>query len=316
MSVPYVPHAFKDGDNLDLEKINDNLEAISRSIQRNLDARYTYSHIRFDLDGLTESSAEVLRELAIRRRGANNAVEVFAVELVIVGDGSGDVWTLACSDTTWPSITLTTVSGEEVTASSNIPVGVTSNSADLELTLSCSSTSTITRGYLIVHLRCDRGNQGSSHAGYFPTLVTSATANLAGTLDTELTNLGSAVARDTANDTDLRAELYMVRSLSAGSSRVFRVPSGARRIQAVVGYVVQAAGGSVDFEVASASGAFSTVTLSVNGAGATSRAVDSAGAAGDVIDADDPTDSADDETITITAATQTAVLAYLIVYWS
>jgi hypothetical protein len=314
MSVPYVPHHFVDGENLDVEKLNDNLEAISRNTQRSLDARYTYSHLCMDFDGVTDASAEVLRQLAIRRFAADNAAEVFAVELVIYS-ASGVTWTLASSDTSWPSISLATAGATtEATASSNIPVSITSASSDLTFTLSASGASTITRGYLVVHLRCDRGNQGTSHAGYFPTLLTSATTGIAGALDTELTALAAAVTRDTTNSLDLRAELYMVRNLAAGSNVVFRAPSGARRILGIAAYVVAAATEDVDFDV---SGGITNINVNVPGAGVATRDVGVASAGADATQDDDPTDATDDLTLTIAdTGAASALLAYAIIWWS
>jgi hypothetical protein len=306
--IATIPHRFVTATNLDVEKINDNLEAGARAIQDNLDKRYTYSQLFFPVDGITDASAEVLRAFAIRRPGANNAVEVCGVEVVIYAAGSV-TWTLACSDTTWPSITVTAAGATtEATASSGVPVSVPSSSSDLTFTLSAPAASTITRGYLIVHLRCDRGNQGTSHAGYTPSLLNSASSTAGSVLDTELAALASAVSRDLASQYDLRCECFSTRSLAAGSSIVFRLPSGQRTRMRIQGYVVAANTETVTFDQDSTSKA-------VTGTGVTSRATDGIAVSGG--SNDDPMDSTDDSVITISnAGVASALLAYVLVWWS
>ncbi len=312
--IPLVPRRFEDtGGNLDMEAINDNLEAIAASLDRNLGKRYTYSEHRWDFDGITDASAEVLRQHAIRRVGASNGAEVCGVELVIF-TATAVTWTVTCSDTSWPALTLLTTAGAttESVAITDMPVSVTSESSDLTFTLSASGASTVTRGYLVIHKRCDRGNQGTSHASYAPALVNSATSTAAAIINTELDALTTAVARDTANDVDLRCECFNVRSLASGSSVVWRLPSGAREIIGSTIYIVGAAGsiatGTVTGTGLTGSSAAATAT------GATNRVATTDAASGAMND--DPTDATDDATVTIAiTGGVTADLATLLVWW-
>lgn len=314
MTIPTTPRRFEnDGGNLDMEAVNDNFEAIAANIKRNLDARYTYSELHFDLDGVTNASAAVLRAFAIRRPAAGRGVEVCGVEVVIYAAGT-EVWTLACSDTSWPSITVTAAGATtEATAISDMPVSVPSESADVTFTMSAGAASTITRGYIVVHLRCDRGNQGTTHTPYSPTLINSATSTAASVINTQLDAATTAVGYDTANDVDLRCECFTVRSLASGSSAVWRLPSGARRILGSTQYIVGAAGsiatGTVTGTGLTGSSAAATAT------GATVLVATTDAASGTMND--DPTDTADDATVTIAiTGAVTADLAYLLIWWS
>jgi hypothetical protein len=316
MSVPFVAHAFKAGDNLDLEKLNDALESISRHTLRSLDARYTYSTIELDLTGVVTADAAVLRRIGIRRPGTDNAVEVYAVELVLYGNAAGTA-SVACSDTTWPTMSVTTsaTTTEEVSGSSGVPVSIPSSASSVNFTVTLPAAYTVTAGQLVVHLRCDRRNQGTLFTPTFPALLTSATAAPGTTLDAELAALETAVAADTTMAVDVRCECYAVRGLGAGSSVTWSVPSGARKILGLTAFNVQAIGGTATFSVASASTATQSVAA-LPGGGATVVVASAAVIAGDVTMVDDPMDSTDDLTVTITAATLTVVLGYVLVWWS
>lgn len=318
MSVPMMPHRFVDGSTLDVEKINDNLDAGARDVNRNLGKRYTYSTMMWDLSGLTDASAEVLRAFAIRRPGASNTVEVVGVELVIY-TATAVTWTVTCAhngttDATWPALTLLTTASAttESLAESKNGVAIPSSSTDTTFTLSASAASTITNGYLVIHLRCDRGDQGASHAGYTPTLLDSSSSTAGSVVDTELTALAAAVTNDTNNDKDLRCECFVLRAVASGASYVFRCPSGARRILRVQGYIVDATG-DVDVDLA---GDITVISFNVIGGGATTRVAGGADAGADATQDNDPMDATDDLTVTFTVNTATVDLVYALVWWS
>ncbi len=312
---PFTPNAFFTGDTLDMEKLNDNLEHAARDIKNSMDRRYTYSHARLDLDGVTNASAQVLRELALRLPADTRRVEVCAVEVVIYATASVD-WVLSCSDTAWPSITVTGAgSTTEATGSSGIPVQIASDSTDTLFTMATAGVSTITRGYVIVHFRCDRWIQDPSiYTPYKPTLLTSASTGVNTLLDTELTSVASKVAADTSADIDIRCEISSTRNLAAAGSVAFRAPSGARRILRVQGYVVAAATETVTFSV---SGGITIITFDVTGAGVAARATGGADAGVDATQADDPMDASDDASISmIDIGAASALLAYVVIWWS
>lgn len=312
--VPLVPRRFRNTENLDVEALNDDLDAIARDIRANLDARYTYSPpIFLALDGVTDTSTAVLRELAIRRQASGLALEVCSYELVIYAAGTV-VWTLTPSDTTLPTITAT-AAGATTEARSEItmPVPVTSSTSDILFTASGAAASTITRGYIVVHTRADRGNMGTSHAGYTPVLFDAQTARSGATLDTELTGLGNAYDRDTANDIDMRVELFAIRSLASGSAVSLLLPSGLRRIVGTVGYIVGAANSVATITVTGTGLTGSSVAVTATGE--TARVAGTDTASGSMNNT--PTTSADDATVTITiSGGVTADLAYVIIFWT
>ncbi len=327
----YMPHRFVTATNLDCERINDNLEEGARATQANLDRRYTYSHAEFPLDGVTDASATVLRQFAIRRPIAGQAVEIVSVEFVVYG-AAGDTWTLACSDTTWPSIVAVTSTADTESwpstaaaalgfsflrgpSTSNVPVSIPSESTDVTFTVSCPTGATITAGRIIVHLRCDRGNQGTSHAGYTPTLIDSSSSTAASLLNTEITALTSAVSRDTTNDKDLRLETFAVRDLANSAALAVRMPSGARRIMRVQGYVVAAATETIEFAL---SGDITAILVTVAGSGVTARTTGGFTAITDVTQDDDPMDATDDLVVDISShgGSVSILLAYINIWWS
>lgn len=310
-----VPHRFVDGSNLDMEKVNDNLEAGARDVNRNLSKRYTYSTLVWDIAGLTDASAAVLRTFAIRRPGTNNAVEVCGIELVIY-TSVAVTWTVTCSNSAWAPLELATTASAttESYAARLASVAVPSSSSDVTFALSASGASTITSGYLVVHLRCDRGDQGSAHTGYTPTLIDSSTSTAGSVLDTQLTNLATSVTADTNNATDLRCECFVVRQVALSTPIVFRTPSGARRIHSATMYVVDAGAGSAQLDLA---GDITAMTLQVAAAGATTLAVGSVVAGADATQSDAPMTPTDDLTITLS---ETAALTWdaitVLVWWS
>jgi hypothetical protein len=307
MTVPFVPHAFIDGENLDVEKVNDNLEAIAGQIRRNLGARYTYGPpMIFPLDGVAASDAAVLRQFAIRRPAAGRAVEIVGMEVVLYGSGAAGEAVLSCSDPAWPSITVDVVNSAttEVYGSSGVPVSVPSESSDVVFTLALPAGYTVTRGYLVIHTRCDRGHQGHAFDGYVPALLSSVTPDPPDHLDDEFAAAAAAVARDGAADRDLRGEIFAARSLTGGLS--FNMPSGARRLLGVSCYLVASGGVTAFVEVDSAS-------ASAAGAGATSRAygVDIAPATY----SGDPMNLVQDIPAGIIVSSGTAALVYGIAWW-
>lgn len=312
--MPYVPRVFRSTENLDPESLNDNFRRIARDIAANLDQRYTYGPPMFlPLDGMTNASAQVLREFAIRRQAAALGLEVCSYEIVVYAT-AGVTWTLTPSDTTMPAVSVLTVGATtEAYAELAVPIPVSSAAADLLLTATADAASTITRGYIVVHTRADRGNMGSSHAGYAPAMIDASTARDGATLDAIFTGLGLAADRDAANDKDLRVECFAIRTLASGSSVTLLLPSGARRILGTVAYIVGGVGTTATVTVTGTG--LSGSSVAVVGTGATNRVAGTDSASGSLND--DPTDSADDATVTIAiTGGGTANLAYVLVFWS
>ena len=306
--VPFIPIT---GRNLDVDEVNGNLSAIATNINRNLRKRYTPSRLVFPWDGITDASDVSLRTFRIRRPAAGRAVEITGVELVLYGNAATTA-TLACSDTTWPDLTLATVASTttETSATSKNSVSVPSESSDVTFTLSFAAAYTVTRGHLVVHLKCDRGNQGAAHTEWTPATfkATSASAGTLGTqLNTEFAAAEVCAGYDTANQDDLRCECIAFRSEAAGASAVVRLPGCAERTKlAATTYSYQAAGGTFTVDVDGDSDA-------VAGAGATTLAVSTNALTGTATNG--PMTTANDTLVTLTVAAQTVQLGYVLLWW-
>ena len=315
MSRPYTANRIVTTQNLDMEEINDNFDNHARCIQSSLDRRYSYSTHTYMLDGVTNASDVVLRTVPIRRPKVGNSVEVCGVEVVIYAAGT-EVWTLACSDTTWPSITVTAAEATtEASASSGTPVNALSESSDLTFTMSCPNASTITRGYVVVKLRCDRGQQGTSYAGFTPTLLDSTSSTAGSTLDTLFTAFDAAVARDTAANINLKCQSMTARNFSA-TVPTMRIVTGQQMvIHRVTGYVVAAVGANLAVSLSGAS--IDTVAFTVTAGGATTLASSGADAGTDATVADSPGTAAQDLVLTLTrSGAGTILLAHVLVWYS
>lgn len=312
MSIPYMPHRFETSKNLDVESINDNLDASARVVRESLDKRFSYSSHTFLLDGVTDASTAVLRTVPIRAPKSGNLVEVCGVEVSLYDTTTG-TWTVTCSDPTWPTLDVAVASSTaEAHALSGSPVSVpTTGSTDLTFTLSSATASTIGRGYVVVHLRCDRGSMGTSHAGYVPALFDSRSATAGSTLDTEIDAIAAAVARDTTNSIDLRCTAFTVKGL-AGTAATLLFPAGTFRVHRVTGYSVAVAG--ADLAVSLAATSLTTVSFTVTSTGATARATNGANAGAVAVPFDDPSDVV---TLTLSrSGAGTIDLAHVLVWWS
>lgn len=311
-----VPNAFRAHGNFDSQKLNEDLQAYADNIQDSMDARYTYSRAFFDLAGLTDTFAAVRRQFAIRRPLSGAAVEIAGVELVASSSTTGATWTLSkVGDATWPTISIDGAGANiEAYASTSIGAQVASNSADtvFQLDANTATGKTITAGYLVVHFRCDRWNQGTGIAPYVPSLFDATTPTDAATLQAEIDAIASAVAADAAATQDLRCSVFVVHGLAAGSSVAWRTQGGAtnKDFKAEL-YVVAAATETATLSVNDGGGAHS-VNLVGGGVAARVRAGLTLGETG----GSDPLVAAQDTTITISnAGAATLLLAYAVVWW-
>lgn len=304
MSISWLPHRFQTGEQLDVERINDDLEKASGDIARNLAARYTYSTAIYPLEGLVNTDTAAQRSVRINRYASNTRLEVVFAELVVFS-ATGAVWTLSNSDTSWPSISLDTAGATtEARAVSNSRLSFSSSTV---FTVSADSASTITQGYLVLHFRSDRGAQGSSIAGYTPALLNSLSSTAGSLLDTEVTAIAAATARDAAADMDLRMEGFRVRALGAGSAISWRLPGGAREKAGYSLHVVAAAGNTLTLNVDG------VAIASVVGTG-TGNTVTSVGSLSGSTGLD-PMDSADDTIIELAASVGTVSIGYVTIFW-
>lgn len=312
--VPYMPRAFRADCNLDVDGLNDSLERARSDIQRNMDRRYTRSMLIYPFDGVTDSTNAAARAFYIRRPGTGMAVTIEAVEAVVYGNAAVGM-TVTASDTAWPVLEIDTsaTATEEIYGSSSVPIDVDSESVDTTLTIAWDAAYTVTRGYLVVHLLCDRGNQGDDFDAYDPTFLDATTTAVGTALDAELTAIAAAVADDGAADKDLRCECFVLRGVSSGASVDFHTPGGARRIARLDAWVVYGSGSSAETTVIVDAPSNSTTSGSSTG----SPVLVTAGtdASGDA--AVDPMDKADDATVSVAnAGGGTALMCMGLVWWS
>jgi hypothetical protein len=307
MSYPYNPHRLVTGDQLDLERVNDNLEKLASDLNRSMDLRYTYSTSIVPLGGLTNASAEAARTFRLRRPFAAMRYEVVGVELVVYST-AGATWTLSCSETAWPSITLATAGATtEARAVSPSRVQVAASNG-IDFIVSSTDTSTITAGYLVAHFRADRGSQGDTYTRYTPTLLNAASSTAGTTLDTELNAYEDSVDFNTAADSDLRIETFCVRGVN--TSQTWRFPGGDRDLVGV--HLVNVAAIGVDVTLNIDAGLVATA----NGAGATVITSTIADVTGLVPTGTDPMDPADDTEVEILPSGGTVVVAYVTLFWA
>lgn len=303
MSVPFTPFKPRTGWPLSVDQLNGNLEAAARDIQESLDARYSYSTIVHQVDGVADTSTVGERRIPIRVP-ADTPLDIIGVEVVLYGTGAVTVTISSVSSTIagWEDVAVTMAGATtKAKVSADFVAKLSAGTTHL-LNLAFSGAGTITRGDVIFHVRGDRGNAAASpnHAGYTRTVFTAATTDDAGNFNTEFTNIAAAVARDLANDHDVRAGRYVKRNVAAGTAaaeRVWRIPSSGRRIAELRCYAVVAIGTTVTWTLADELGA----TLATAAAAGLGTLLMATGVAtpNDVQSVDDPIDRTDDYTLTV-----------------
>lgn len=301
-----TPYTFRTGAIVDELNVNGNLRRLADDVNRNLSRRYTYSPpIVVPLDGIANTDTAAQRMVRFDRPTADNPVEVVRVELFVYA-ASGVTWTLSCSDTSWNPITVATAGATvEATAESTTVLAIPDGGVDF--TVSASGAGTLTRAWMVLHVRCDRGVQGATpnHAGYSPTFVSAATSTAGSTLDTQLTVLAAAVTNDANNAQDLRCQCFVARNFSTSQS--WNLPSGAGQTGlAWRGYIVATAA-----DAFTTGGTLSAATLTGTG---TSNIV--AGSGTVTSTSDDPTTTGSDITVTLSSVSGTVETAILFVWWS
>lgn len=303
---PLVPHKFTTGQTLDPESVNDNLERISADSGKNMSRRYTYSVAIFPIEGLANTDSAAKRGIDLRAFAAANNFTVVGVDVVIYAT-AGVTWTLTATNSLsqpWESISVATA-GTTTEARVNSDQPIEASSA--VFTLTGSAASTIAAGYIVFTFRADRWRQGTTLASYAPNLFNAATSTAGATMDTEIAAIATAVALDGTADKDLRVEIYRVRALTSGSSKVWRTQGAARRKAGYVLGVVAAGGGTLTLTVDAASD-------SQAGSGASARDVKVGTLAGSATDG--PMNSANDTIITLAATVATVDLGYALLFWS
>ncbi len=320
MTLPTVPRAYYDGGNLDVEAVNENLRAFSRNIRRNMDLRYSTTSFVVSLDGMADTDGSGGgRRFRLEALTLSSSVswQIIGAEMVVYA-AAGVTWTLSCTaDAAWPGVSVATAgTTTEATASTNKPMAV--SAIGLDFLFTASQASTITRGYVVFTLLCDRGQQNNaSFVGYTPTLLSSATSTAGSTLDTELTNAAAAVTQETNAQIDIRVMCFSTRNLASGQTVTMRIPSGRRTggsaSNALNVVACAPVGATITGTIASSS---LSATAPAAGAGVTTFAVGNAALT--AADANTPSVQASDITLTIARGADggaVAPLCYLVVWF-
>jgi len=306
-----TPYIFRTGGIVDDERVNGNLRRAADDVNRNLDKRYTYCPpIIVPLDGMTSANTAALRTIRFARPAfsADRPLEIVKVEFYVYS-ATGATWTITQSTTAWNSISVDTAGATtEAYAVSATPIAVPSGTG-VDFVFSSSAVSTLTRAWMVIHCRADRGVQGAAvnHAGYTPAFVDSSSSTAGATLDTELTALAAAVTRDTTNALDLRCVCLMARGTAAASTNFWNLPSGAG--QTGLAYNSHITSTNLDF--VTLSGTLGTPTITGTG---TSNIVSNSGSV--TTTTDNPTNTASDFVVGFSSVSGSIELLYIFVWWS
>lgn len=324
MTISYVPRALYPSANLDVEAQNENLRAIARSIRLQMDARYSTTALRFPLDGVTNADATIARTFSIQAP-ATLQFQIVRVELVIYA-AVGATWTATATtaaNTDWPGVSVDTVDvTTEAYGSQDAPLSPNANQGGtVNIVVASASASTITRGYLVIHVTTDRGVHGSTDfvTGYRPTLFSSSTSTSGVTLDAEMQAIATAVAQETGAQLDVRIQCFAVRNLASGASTSITLPSLKRNgadAQALFVRALAPVGATVTGTV-DVAGATPAASKAVAGAGVGTASDGTATFAS--ADLNDPQTAASDLTLTIARGADggaVAPLCYLLVWWA
>lgn len=285
--VSTVPNAFATGENLDGDKLNDNLRALADDVNSAMERRQCRSFGIIYFDGVTQASNAVLRAIPLRLYGATDNLTIEGFEVVLYATDAVD-WTatVSGSSSVVPPVLTLTGGGATVEVYGQVPqpFSLTSDSADALLTLATAGTSTITRGYVVVHYSYDRT---ASLSRVVPEAFHAT--------DLTVADLNTAIAAASTGATDDAAalcrthELFIARALG-GSAMAFQMPSGKRQHIRVQGWAVGPAAHTARIAIGS-------TTLDIGTTGSTTRVYGESATSGTVTD--DPTDPTDDVTVTI-----------------
>lgn len=308
----HIPRTFRTGAIVDSEDVNANLQAISRSISRNVGQRYTYCPVSVDITGIVNTDTAAERTIPFNRPAIGSVelpVDIVGVELSIYAT-AGATWTLTATDENGTVFTLATATAGTTTEgynASNVPLQVATN-VRLDFVLSASAGSTITRGTVTLHVRADRHSQlvGITAPAYSPTLIDASSSTAAATINAETTAANAARVLDAANQIDIRGCCLVANDLAA--AQIWRLPAGAgytglSRIVSAVGVAAR----SVDSAVTGG------ITVNVATTG-TSNIVEGY----DTIPnkTDDPTNTAGDLVLTLTPTGGAISRVFVFLWWS
>lgn len=292
-----IPRRFSDGANLDVDALNENVGEALETVQRCIDRRFVYSFHVVSLDGVTDASAQVLRQARLSGDNDPPQVEGFhdvvGYELVIYAT-DGVEWTvtphLDAGDVA-EAVLAVEGAGSTVEAHGIIPCGLPCPDTTTYLVAAAAATSTITRGYLVIHMRHDRMFTTDGDPDTSPERIDASGAPATG-VNAALAKAAAAVGytglATGGGQPGVTCEAYSVTGL-AGTTITHRTAYGRKTIKA---FLVSAVGPAAHTARVTIDG----VSLDVNTTGSTARVADLAYLGGGGIEVD-PTDPANDLTI-------------------
>lgn len=258
-------YRFRDGEVLDPERINANLLSLARELEEMRGQRYTRSMVCFPLTGIANTDAAVLRQIPLRNP-ANLNVQLEKVELNITLDADATVTLTPSSGFgDLPSLSLDCTADVEsrgfIAKAADLPSGTGSH-----LQLAFSAAANVDDGYVTLHFRSDRGDQGNDFDDYTPTLYQADTSRAGSNLDTEMQALAAAAADHAAAVKDVTVNAYVLRTPSAGTYVMPSFKTASRLVETQLWVV--AASGDHDVNTRDASGT-DQISASVTASSAT-----------------------------------------------
>ena len=272
---------FTNAANVNPSVINENLQGVALDVADAQAQRWCYSSFILDFTGISDTDNVNARSFTITPPWY---IEIVGVELQHY-DASSAVCTLSASGsglTGWSDVTTTGAASAttRVYSAANFQAKNTASSS-LTFTASLSATSTPAALRAVIHIRTDRFNAGNALTTYSPTLVQSGATTSASALNTEFTNIASAVAADTAAYRQPRIDVICRRNAATTPIEecYFNDPSYGRRIESWDARIVATATVTATWTYVD-DGASTLATNAVTGSGATSTAANAGATSG------------------------------------
>jgi len=263
---PFVPNMFYASRPLDVDRVNENLQQMSKDMGQIQAQRYTYSTCVWRLDGVANTDPVGLRTL-ILVAPTGCAADVVGVELHLASATPGAVWSVDKLDpgdepetSTFPTLSVASKGpGEVASGQMEVLSPLSSSIGDMRLRVSCPTADTLAGASLVLHLRADRFSQGNPPAAlvpFSPTLLSAKDPFTAANMDARLLALETALNSSIGAPVGLHAEIVNIRAWPVANTANFYFP--ARASGTLVGALVG---------ISSAAG--ETVTPVFNGVSAT-----------------------------------------------
>jgi hypothetical protein len=310
------PYRFSTNETLSPKKLIGNFQALAQLVTDKQAERYSYGSFVLDFDGVTSAADPSLKTYKIT---APRAYDIVGAEVILYQATTASV-TLSCSASGFTSISVDAAGATTRSYSyKNQACHVNASTAtNFILTVSAG---TVTSCKVIIHYRSDRFSSAPSNYTLSDVIaIRSGDTVSASDLNTEFTEIDTAVTAHTSNTSDLRIQVITRRAVISPfptTDTDIRLPSSGRIINSFDVGVVAAvtndfvatlndeASVSVGSGTATAAGAttLATTTVSVN----------------DTQTQDDPDDPTDDYTLVLSrsgAGAANILFGYVAIYYT